>query len=220
MSLDYPIQNNIALMGSKTSAGVTTGVALVDYYNLDGTTTKYFTTGGASRIEFTGVYTAGSGETANSIQIKVDSSDDAVTWYPTLNETVSSGTSTLNEREFTLTQCTNYGTLAYDAQSANFTAGLKVTGAGGATGYIETDTDSGTTGTLLLSNVSATAFINDEAITDSGTGAAVVNGILTSITRFALPLDIQNRHIRVSVKETGVASNAGTIYMEAEVSGR
>lgn len=219
MSLNYATQNNITLMGSKTTAGVTTGVTLVDYYNFDGTTTKYFTTGEASRMELIGIYEVGAGETANSIQLRIDSSEDNVNWYPLLNESISNGTSTLTEREFTLTQYTNYGTLAYDAQSANFTVGLLASGSGTGTGYIEADADDGATGILTLSNISGT-FVNDETITDSSTGSATINGILTSITKFSLPLDIQNKYIRVSVKETGVSANAGNIYMEVEVSGR
>ncbi len=72
-------------------------------------------------------------------------------------------------------------TLAYDGQSANFTAGLLLTGGtSGATGYIHQDTDAGTTGTLLLTDVRGT-FVDNEAITDSSTGAAVVNGTAASL---------------------------------------
>lgn len=67
-------------------------------------------------------------------------------------------------------------TLAYDGQTGDFTAGLLVTGGtSGATGYIHQDTDAGATGTLLLTDVRGT-FVDNEAITDSSTGAAVVNG--------------------------------------------
>ncbi len=72
--------------------------------------------------------------------------------------------------------CTTDKTLSYDAQSANFTVGLVVTGGtSGAKGTIVADTDGGATGTLRLSGVTGT-FQNDEALTDSGTGAATVNG--------------------------------------------
>ena len=219
MGLEYCLQTEITCIGSKTEAGVLTAATLPTFYDFDGTTTKAFTTGGMSKMELNGKYTAGTGETANSVQIIVEDSFDGVNYYRLLNESVSGGTSTLTQREFTITQVTTYGTLAYDAQSANFTAGLKVTGGtSSATGYIETDTDAGSTGTLLLSNVSGT-FQDNEAITDSSTGAATVNGILTSITTFALPLDISNRYIRVSAKETGVASNAGTLSLTAIISG-
>ncbi len=72
-------------------------------------------------------------------------------------------------------------TLDYDGQSGNFAAGLLVTGGtSGATGYIHQDTDAGATGTLLLTDVRGT-FVDNEAITDSSTGAAVVNGTAASL---------------------------------------
>lgn len=67
-------------------------------------------------------------------------------------------------------------TLDYDGQTGNFTVGLTVTGGtSGATGIILADSDAGTTGTLTLTSVVGT-FANNEAITDSSTGAAVANG--------------------------------------------
>lgn len=77
--------------------------------------------------------------------------------------------------------------LKYDAQSGAFTVGLTVTGGtSSATGVILADDDDGTTGILTLVNVTGT-FVNDEAITDTSTGAAVANGGLgvaldTSVT--------------------------------------
>lgn len=70
-------------------------------------------------------------------------------------------------------------TLAYDTQTGNFTAGLIVTGAtSGATARIQADSDSGTTGTLTLIDISG-VFIDNEIITDTSTGSATVNGILS-----------------------------------------
>lgn len=72
-------------------------------------------------------------------------------------------------------------TLNYDTQTANFTAGAIVTGASsGATARIQADSDSGTTGTLTLTDISG-EFIDNEIITDNnGTpGSATVNGTLT-----------------------------------------
>lgn len=215
--LRYATQNPAVLIGSRnTTTDAVTGATLTNYYDLDGLTTKIFETGEATKIELDCVYEAGAGETANSVQVIIESSPDRTNWYRLLNESVSDGTSTLTQREFTITQTTTYGKLAYDAQSDNFTVGLLVTGAGGATGIIESDTDAGTTGTLTLSNISGT-FVDNENLTDSGTGAAVVNGVLTSVTRFSLPVDISNRYTRVSFKETGVASNYGTIFVEGVV---
>ena len=61
----------------------------------------------------------------------------------------------------------------------NFTGALVVTGGtSGATGTRVKDTDAGSTGTLILSGVNG-VFQNNEALTDSGSGSATVNGTLT-----------------------------------------
>ena len=65
--------------------------------------------------------------------------------------------------------------LDFDGQSANFTNGLVVTGGTSAAhGVLVSHTDAGTTGTLILQDVVGT-FVDNEAITDSSTGAAVAN---------------------------------------------
>lgn len=73
-------------------------------------------------------------------------------------------------------------TLAYDAQTANFTAGRVIQGAtSGATATILEDNDTGTAGTLTLGNIQGT-FQDNEVITETtgGTpGSATVNGTLT-----------------------------------------
>ncbi len=70
------------------------------------------------------------------------------------------------------------GRLAYDALTAAFTVGLTVTGAGGNSATIyaieATDAVSG----FLLVNEATGVFVDDEVLTDSGTGAAKVNGTL------------------------------------------
>lgn len=70
-------------------------------------------------------------------------------------------------------------TLAYDNQTANFTAGKHILGqTSGATAVIVADSDSGTTGTLSLGDVVGT-FLDNEVIAESdGTGSAQANGIL------------------------------------------
>lgn len=69
-------------------------------------------------------------------------------------------------------------TLAYDAQTANFTVGGVLTGAtSGATARITADADGGLTGTLTLKDIVG-AFIDNEIITDS-TGSATANGTLS-----------------------------------------
>lgn len=77
-------------------------------------------------------------------------------------------------------------TLAYDGQTANFAPGSIVTGAvSGATARLVADADGGTTGTLSLRDITG-AFIDNEAITDTAGGAALVNGALVSGTAAAL----------------------------------
>ena len=78
-------------------------------------------------------------------------------------------------------------TLAYDAQSANFTAGLVLTGGtSGATAIIVIDDDAGTTGILTIRKITGT-FQNDETITDSGSGSATSNGTITNLLSQTLP---------------------------------
>jgi hypothetical protein len=74
-------------------------------------------------------------------------------------------------------------TLAYDAQSANFTVGALVTGTtSGCNARIVGDSDSGATGTLTVRSIlpGANGFFQDnEPLTDSSGGAATANGTLS-----------------------------------------
>jgi hypothetical protein len=67
--------------------------------------------------------------------------------------------------------------LKYDTQSGNFTSGLYATGAGGSSGIIKGDLDGGTSGKLILLGASGN-YVDNEALTDSATGAATVDGTL------------------------------------------
>lgn len=70
--------------------------------------------------------------------------------------------------------------LNYDTQTANFTAGGILTGqSSGATARIQADSDSGTTGTLTLTDITG-EFLDNEIITDDSSGSATVNGTLTA----------------------------------------
>lgn len=72
-------------------------------------------------------------------------------------------------------------TLPFDGQTGNFTVGLTVTGAtSGATGVVTSQVDAGTTGTLTLSNITG-LFVDNEVLTDTSTGAAVVNRTFASL---------------------------------------
>lgn len=70
-------------------------------------------------------------------------------------------------------------TLAYDNQTANYTAGKNIKGqTSNATAQIVADSDSGTTGTLSLCNVVGT-FLDNEIIAETdGAGSAQANGVL------------------------------------------
>jgi hypothetical protein len=69
-------------------------------------------------------------------------------------------------------------TLLYDAATGAFTAGNVVTGqTSGATARLTAVVPSGSSGTLTLQDVDGT-FLNNEIITDTGTGSANVNGAI------------------------------------------
>jgi len=68
--------------------------------------------------------------------------------------------------------------LPYDDSAADnslFVVGETVTGAGGATGVVLAVTGDATSGTLTIARTNTTAFVDDEALTGSATGAAEVN---------------------------------------------
>lgn len=70
--------------------------------------------------------------------------------------------------------------LAYDAQTANFNVGARLTGGtSGATGIIFKDTDAGATGTLQLTGVIGT-FVDGETLTDDKGGSATSNANATN----------------------------------------
>lgn len=70
--------------------------------------------------------------------------------------------------------------LAYDAQTANFTVGDTITGGtSGAVGTLEAQTDAGATGTLWIRKTSGT-YQDNELITSAG-GSATVNGTATQL---------------------------------------
>lgn len=69
----------------------------------------------------------------------------------------------------------NVNRLNFDAQTANFTVGATVTGGtSGATGVIQSQVDNGTTGYLILGNITGT--FQDNEIVAGGGGSATVNG--------------------------------------------
>lgn len=99
MGLYYPTQKSFPLLGTKTTAGVRTAVALPTAY--DSTVTKTIKVGGYSKANFSILYTMGAAETTNSIELKIEESPDNINFYRIPTDTVSGGTSTLVAREFT-----------------------------------------------------------------------------------------------------------------------
>ena len=80
--LGYTYQNAIVLIGSK-SGTTRTSIEMESTYQAEATTeaTKTFETGGMSKVEFHILYTMGSGESSNSIEIKVEASPDRTNFY-------------------------------------------------------------------------------------------------------------------------------------------
>lgn len=146
MGLSYPIVQTHVLIGSK-SGTTRTSVALTDSYDVANKTIA-FPTGGFSKLNLDVLYTMGSAETSNSIELRLECSPDGTNWYRLPNDSTSAGTSTLTAREFT--------------------------------------------------------FV--------GTNAAAAT--------ISIGLDIFYKWMKLSVKESGVAANAGTVYVEGTLSGR
>lgn len=145
--LYYSSQQTVVLIGSK-SGTTRTSVALTTAYDV-ANKTKIIETGGFSKLNLDILYTTGSGETSNSVEIRVEGSPDRTNFYRIPTDTISGGTSTLAQREFTFV------------------------GASAATAY-----------------------------------------------DISLGLDIFYKYMRISVKESGVVTNAGTIYVEGTLSGQ
>lgn len=98
--------------------------------------------------------------------------------------------------------------LAYDGQGGDFAVGETVTGAAGATGVIAADQDNGADGILTLNSVdeSTSPFVNDEVLTGSITGAAVVDGTLTDRTATFAPGDPPDEAKQVTVAGDGLST--------------
>ena len=81
--------------------------------------------------------------------------------------------------------------LPYDDSAADnvlFVVGEVVTGAGGATGIVTAVTGTATTGTLTIIRTNTTAFVDDEALTGSASGAAEVNSLTGGSLATGTPL--------------------------------
>jgi hypothetical protein len=97
MTLYYPTQTPVVLIGSKSGTTRTSSALTAAYTG----NTKTFETKGYSVLVLDVLYTTGAGETTNSIEIKLEDSIDRTNFYQLTNESASAGTSTLTAREFT-----------------------------------------------------------------------------------------------------------------------
>lgn len=100
--------------------------------------------------------------------------------YAGFDDGITASTDSCPNATFTFNTLTDIGNderIPYDGKTGNFTAGLIVTGgSSGATATIIEVLDNGDgTGTLRVATLDNTAWQNNEAITDSSTGAATVN---------------------------------------------
>lgn len=101
----HPQTDTHVLIGSKTAAGVRTGVELESTYSTteDTEPTKTFAVAGFTKLTLDGAYTMGASETGNTIEAIVESSTDRVNWTALSNDNTSGATSTLTNREFQFT---------------------------------------------------------------------------------------------------------------------
>lgn len=146
MGLYYESQQTFPVIGTKTATGVRTSVTLTSAYDV-ANKTKVIPCGGMSKANFDILYTMGATETSNSIDIRIECSNDGVNFYRIPNDTTSGGTSTLTAREFT---------------------------------FVGTNADAAT---------------------------------------ISIGLDIFYKYIKISVKESGVVTNAGTVFVDCTLSG-
>ena len=96
--LYYQSQNPLIIIGSATAAGTRTGTTLTSAYT--GAAKATFATGSMSKLNLDIAYTTGTSETGTTLAWKVEVSPDNINWYRIQNEAVSTGTSTLSDREW------------------------------------------------------------------------------------------------------------------------
>lgn len=99
MGLYYPNQVTSVLVGTKEGS-TRTGVALTSAYDV-ANKTKILETAGYSKLDLNILYTMGSGESSNSIEVRLEESPDGSNFYRVANESESAGATTLTAREYT-----------------------------------------------------------------------------------------------------------------------
>ena len=96
--LGYTYQDNIVAIGTKSGTTRTAATLTAAY---TGNISTIFSMGGISQIQINVNYTTGSGETNNSIEIRLEAGPDGTNMYQLVNDSTSGATSTLTQREFT-----------------------------------------------------------------------------------------------------------------------
>jgi len=99
----HPQTDTFVLIGSKTTAGVRTGVELESTYSTTESPaepTKTLAVAGYTKATLDFLYTMGGSETSNTVEVTLEGSPDRVNWYELSNDSTTGGTSTLTNREF------------------------------------------------------------------------------------------------------------------------
>lgn len=99
----FPTTQVIPLIGAKDSSNTRTSIEMESTYQAESATeaTKTFEVAGFTKVNLDFLYTMGSGESSNSIEIKIEGSPDRTNFYRIANDSTTAGTSTLTAREFT-----------------------------------------------------------------------------------------------------------------------
>lgn len=98
MSLNYPIQLEVPVIGTKSSAFVLTPTNLTADYADNRKVLPY--DAGMSKLDVRYSYTTGAAETNNTLSVLIEQSADLVNWFKIVNESVSAGTSAITARTF------------------------------------------------------------------------------------------------------------------------
>ncbi len=142
-------------------------------------TTAAGTIGALSGIVFSfgaASYDLGNGNGSQPYDVAIDCGGNSLDNFYEYTKYVTrrSYTTTLNGHQGQQYITTGSLRINFDTQTGNFTQGLTVSTSTG-TGVIVASHDNGTTGTLIVRDVRGT-FSDNQSLTDTSTGAALVNG--------------------------------------------
>lgn len=127
---------------------------------------------------------------------------------------VNCGFFELNEIFF---QANTSAKIDYDGQTVNFTLNETITGGtSGATATVQWDYDNGADGTLVLSDVVGT-FQNNEALTGSVTGVAVVNGVLQNVRFVDVSGSSTSGPVNMILLSTDPVENQALFFLDPDI---